>query len=245
MKKIYKNSILILLGAFLFCINTVTAQNLMQNSGFESGLITPWVLGGQNNGVVIEDPFEGTYAAKGHLEYYLSGFEEGVFYTWTAQTKCLAECSEKNMFIGVKDLVADTVTNFNFTLHTDYAEATVIFRGGVGEHRFFQWGQNAGEYVTDNHLLLKEGTTSTDEFEIEANKILILTNGEGVLLSIDPSIEEADVFIHDISGKLILNTQVGNGMTTIPNSKFSTTGIYPISVRTDKTIKIGKVFIQK
>lgn len=245
MNKIYKISTLILVGAFLFCTNVTSAQNLLINPSFETGELVPWTAG--NNAVVtiIEDGQQGTYAAQGNIEQLVQ-VEAGVEYTYTAQVKCVGNCGE-NMWIGIKDITGDMfVANSSFTDVTEYEERSITFTAGTtGTHRFWVFGQNGADYVSDNFLLLAEGTTNVTEAELEANKIQIATTQEGVTVNIEDSINDAEIFIHDISGKRIYNNSISNGTTLINNSEFAASGIYLVSVQTGKTQKVEKVSILK
>ena len=232
------------LAVCLFCTASLTAQNLLINPSFETGEIVPWTFGnGDTTVMLLEDATQGMYGCRGNIEQLVQ-VTAGVTYTYSADVKCLAGCGE-NMWIGIKDVTGDAfVANSSFTDVVAYEERTITFTAGTtGTHRFWVFGQGDADYISDNFLLLAEGTTDVTEVEAELNKIEITNNAEGVMVSIDESINDATIEIYNIAGQEIYRGQALNGTTLINKSEFSTTGIYVVSVRTDKALKSEKVSI--
>lgn len=248
MNKVYKKMMLSMICLALLGAVNLNAQNLLGNGSFETGELAPWTAGNNNTVNIIEDAHDGMYAAQGNIEQLVQ-VEAGTEYTYTAMVKCLGSCGTDPMWIGIKDVTGDMfVANFGFTDQTEYSLASITFTAGTtGTHRFWVFGQGAADYVADSLVLLAEGTTlvSNDDLEPESNKIQITNSLESVKITIDDSIREANVQVHDISGKLIYDNTIGNGTSYINNSEFKATGIYVVSVRNKNTLKVEQISILK
>ncbi len=160
-------------------------DNLFINPNFETGDLTPW---NENTEPTLEteDVQEGEYAARGHLEQIVA-LEAGESYVWTAQVKCAGGCGN-GMWIGIRDLVAQAlVTNFRFSDFSEYMEAKIEFEAtSTGDHRFFVWGQNDADYLSDNHKLFKIGIIEPepiDSSNLIVNNLLINPDFEDETLS--------------------------------------------------------------
>ena len=227
--------------------SNLIVNNLLINPDFEGESLAPWNDGTDNTAMIdTEDVQNGNQAARGHLEQIVA-LEEGESYVWTAQVKCAGGC-ENNMWIGIRDLVAGAlVTNFNFKDFSEYAEAKIEFTSNsTGDHRFFVFGQNDANYLSDNHVLVKVGdefTSSTYELGTDAEKIEIINYNHGLMVNIDQTLDNGHIFAHDLAGRAVYNSPV-NGQLFIDKSNFNATGIYIISVRAGNAIKTQKVFIK-
>jgi len=243
MNKLYKKLIFIFVCTLILSTYKLSAQNLILNPGFETGLLVPWTAGNGNTVNIVNDAQEGMWAANGNIEQIVK-LEEGVKYTWTCQVKCLGGC-DKNMWIGVKDLVADAlVTNFLFSDFSEYGEAKIEFTASsTGDHRFWVWGVAETNYISDNHVLLKEFTTSLTGTREETNKIQITSKFGGIKVNIEHSIKNAVIDIHDLSGKLVYRKKVTNGDVLINKNEFNANGIYIVAVVADQVYKVSKVAI--
>ncbi len=96
-------------------------------------------------------------------------------------------------------------------------------------------------------MLVKVGDefiTSISAEEIN-EKVKIATIQRGVMVNIDPSIKESSIFIHSLSGQLLYKNNGSSGDTFIDNTGFPMSGLYLISVQTDRFIKTEKVFISR
>ena len=224
-------------------------DNLIINPSFETGVLDPWIAGNGNTVNLIDGAQEGNLAAQGNVEQIVN-LEEGVSYVWTTQVKCLAGC-DMNMWVGIRDLVGEAlVTNFRFSDFSEYTEVKIEFTAvSTGEHRFWVWGVDGTDYVSDNHVLRRIGviegeTTSTYEIGVEADKIKILNNQEGLMVSLlDPAIKNAHVYVHDFAARRVYESAL-NGQMLVSKSHFKATGLYIISVRAGNGMKTQKVFIK-
>ena len=227
--------------------SNLIVNNLLINPDFEGETLSPWNDNTTNTAMLdTADVQNGNQAARGHLEQIVS-LEQGESYVWTAQVKCADGC-ENNMWIGIRDLVAGAlVTNFNFKDFNEYAEAKIEFTSNsTGDHRFFVFGQNDANYLSDNHVLVKVGdefTSSTYETGTDAEKIEITNYNHGLMVNVDQTLENGYIFAHDLAGRTVYNSPV-NGQLFIDKSNFNTTGIYIISVRAGNAIKTQKVFMK-
>ena len=215
--------------ACLLGATNLSGQNLLLNPSFESGVIAPWTA----SGVISDDAQHGMYAANGNIEQIVA-LEAGKKYTWTAQVKCLGGC-DLNMWIGVRDLVDMNVpvTNYNFATFSEYGEAKIEFTAASsGNHRFFVWGVNGTSYISDNHLLLLEGTTSTKNI---ANSYIDINNQlDAVTVNFKQLANEAMINIFDLTGKPVYQVATTDATTRIDNTAFGAAGFYVVHVKTDK-----------
>ena len=223
-------------------------DNLIINPSFETGTLDPWIAGNGNTVNLIDGAQEGDFAAQGNVEQIVN-LEEGVSYVWTTQVKCLAGC-DLNMWIGIRDLVGEAlVTNFRFSDFSEFTEVKIEFTAvSTGEHRFWVWGVDGTDYVSDNHVLRRIGviegeTTSTYEIGEDTNKIEIINYNYGLMINVDQELDNAHIFAHDLAGRMVFNRPV-NGQLFIDKSNFNATGIYIISVRAGNAIKTQKVFMK-
>ncbi len=248
MIKIYKKIILSCVAIMLVGAANLSAQNLLGNPSFETGVLAPWVAGNMNVVTIEDDAQSGNFAARGNIEQFVD-LEVGANYTYTAYAKCLFDC-DVNKWIGIRDEARDfPATNFNFSTFNEYGLCTVQFTaqgtGATNSYKIWVFGQGEDDsYITDNTLLLKEGTTSVYDEE-EAKKIQIHNFQGGVKVSIEDFANDARIDIHDLSGQLMYRKMAANGDVVLSNSEFRASGMYVVSVHTSKTRKVGKVMITK
>ena len=242
MKRTYTITMFLSICVCLLSTNSLDAQNMIQNPGFETGIAAPWVSGNDGSVTVVEEPYEGNYAAFGNVEQYID-LEAGVNYTYSCYVK--TSTPDINVWIGIRDMVgAALVSNYQFS-HTEYDLATIEFTApSTGSHRFWVWGQGGSQYHSDNFLLLKEGTTGIFDREVESDKIKISSNNEGVVIDVEQPIQEARLTIHDLSGKEIYTQAISNGNTQVHKSEFSSgSGVFVVSVTTENTRNTSKIGI--
>lgn len=242
MEKIYITIKLILVGALILSGTSITAQNLLKNPSFESGVLAPWVAGNNNTVNIVEDPQDGSYAANGNIEQIVS-LEEGKEYTFTGYVR--NHTPDLNVWAGIRDMVSEAlVQNFLIT-SSDYEQATITFTAvATGDHRFWVWGGAGTDYTSDNFLLLEAGTTNTTELEL-SEQIHISNTQNGIAVKIDNNVKNGIITVLDLSGKTIINRNVVEGMTFIDNSEFSVSGIYIVKVTAGKALKSQQVMISK
>ena len=246
MKKLYKKLMFTLVVVCLFSVTNLSAQNLLLNPDFETGELAPWVAGNMNIVDIVNDAQNGDWAARGNIEQFVN-LTEGVTYTYTAYAKCLSGC-DVNMWIGLRDsLKAFPAKNFNFKDFSDYTLATIEFDAeATASYRMWVWGQGESDsYITDNFVLLAEGTTVTSTKEIETNKIKITNQLDGITVNIDSFAGSANIEIFDLAGKPVYNLKTSDATTFISSEEFSASGIYVVQVASNKQLMAKQVSIVK
>ena len=224
----------------LFSMN-LTGQNMLLNPSFESGILAPWTAGNNNIVEIVADAQSGDFAANGNIEQIVS-MEAGKNYTYSCYVK--TSTPDINVWIGVKDLVGDKlVKNFKFDW-TDYQLATIDFEApSSGEHRFWVWGQGDANYTSDNFVLLLEGTT-TNLFDVDAGEqIIINTQNNGVMVQLGTYIQDAQISVHDMSGRVVYQADGIQGDNFIDESAFATSGAYVVAVRAGAFNRSTKVMM--
>ncbi|MDR2834860.1 MAG: endonuclease [Bacteroidales bacterium] len=93
--------------------------------------------------------------------------------------------------------------------------------------------------VSQQIIVQKTGITSIEENKIEETKIYYNSDSDNIILS-HPNKKIKDVFVLDITGKVILKEQVNNLETNINAYKFEN-GIYIVSVH----LESGEIFNEK
>ena len=236
------NFVLLKEGTFLPEEPNLIVNNLLMNPDFESGEFDPWTTNGAQ---VIMDAQNGDFAARGNIEQ-LVDLEEGAEYIFTGYVKNLTP--NLNVWTGIRDMVKGELVKNYLILDTEYEAFRIEFTSkSSGSHRFWAWGVGGSEYISDNFVLVKVGDefiTSISAEEIN-EKVKIATIQNGVMVNIDPSIKESSIFIHSLSGQLLYKNNGSSGDTFINNAGFPMTGLYLISVQTDRFVKTEKVFISK
>lgn len=249
MKKLYTLVTALCLGAFLFMSSNLTAQNLLVNPGFETGLAAPWVVQGTTpisiDSVTVHS---GTYAAHGNVEQYID-LVAGKKY----HLVCWAYTTTPNIntWVGVKDLSpggplvgrSDALDSAGYQYI--YLELDVI---NSASHRFWCWGQDGSDYYSDSWVLWEDGTdpmTSTTTIDKD-DKIKIYNDPTvGVSINFEDTYLDATINVMDMTGKVIYSRNATDAQTVISNDEFDATGIYVIQVKTDKVRATRKVVIVK
>ncbi len=240
MKKIYAFYTACLVVLFSF---SLTGQNLLINPSFESGILAPWTPGNNNVVTIVADAQSGDFAANGNIEQIVK-MEAGKNYTYSCYVK--TSTPDINVWIGVKDLVGDAlVKNFKFDW-TDYGLATIDFEApSSGDHRFWVWGQGDADYTSDNFVLLLEGTT-TNLFDVDAGEqIIINTQNSGVMVQLGTYIQDAQISVHDMSGRIVYQADGIQGDNFINENTFATSGTYVVAVRAGAFNRSTKVVMVK
>ena len=65
MHKIYKKTMLTLIGCTVLVMTNLIGQNLLLNPGFESGILAPWIIGNENTAEITDDAHEAILLPKG------------------------------------------------------------------------------------------------------------------------------------------------------------------------------------
>ena len=227
MKKLYT----LTLSVLVFVATTVTGQNMLTNSGFETGMGAPWVTGGTNpisiDSVTV---YEGTYASIGNVEQYID---------LVADTNYVLQCWAYNTtpnistWVGIRDVTPGGALVQNFALDSaGYQYVKIEFTApSTGSHRFWCWGQANSVYHTDSWVLLKEGTTLTNTNRIDhTDKIQILNQPNQVTVNIEDLTDNAIINVYSINGQLVHTTTTTSNRTIIENSAFGASGSYFVQV---------------
>ena len=241
MKKRYNTIAALFILLYIIASTQLVGQNLVQNPSFETGMLSPWTAGNNNTVNIIEDAQHGTYAAQGNVEQLID-LVDGVKYTVTCYAKNLTP--DINVWVGIRDLVNDEfVANYLIT-STEYEKATIEFTSkGTGQHRFWAWGQAGSDYISDNWVLLADGTTSVNDVFSESSMVKITSSRNGVEVAIDDNLRWARISIFDLAGNRIYNHKAANGIHIVNNHAFNVPGIYIVSVQTDQGMKSSKVYV--
>lgn len=244
MSKIY-NTLCLVACLSIFLSFNLSAQNLLINPDFETGLMAPWIAGNGNTVTIEEDAQNGNWAAHGNIEQFVD-LVEGVNYTWTGYAKCLGNC-DLNMWIGLKDQVntGNPAVNFNFKEFSDYGLCTIEFTAlSTGSHKFWVWGQGESDYISDNFILLAEGTSGV--YNLSGDHTLEITNQlDAVTLAIDAEFSEASVNIFDMTGKLVHSLTTSDVTTRFSQETFPVAGTYVFQVKIGKHVIAKQVAILK
>lgn len=107
----------------------------------------------------------------------------------------------------------------------------------------FRSSQNIGQ-----DILLEEGYypitlvsgAGINDLEAKA-KIKIISSEDGVFINMENMIDDAQIRVHNITGKQVFSTTTSSRQTHINNAVFSSAGIYVVSVMTDKLRRVEKI----
>ena len=240
MKKVYTKFKVLLICAVAFSATNLMGQNLLINPSFESGVVAPWEVA-DDAFLVDTDAQHGTYALDGNIEQYID-LEANTEYTYTIYVKNLTP--DLNVWAGIKNIV-DGLPAVNYKItSSDYELATITMTSqSAGSYRFWVWGVGGTHYISDNALLLKEGTTSTSEADLKAEKINISNSADGILVDIDTEINSGTISLFDLSGRQIHSQKANQGETFIDTRSFNITGMYLVTVQADRAIKTERIVI--
>ena len=242
MKTVYTKFKVLFICAVSFSATNLMGQNLLLNPSFESGVLAPWTAGNNSTVNIIEDPINGVYAAEGNIEQIVN-LEAGVEYTYEIYVKNATP--DLNVWAGIRNIVDDNlVGNFKIT-NTEYELASITFTSqSAGQYRFWVYGVNDTQYVSDYAILLKAGTTtSTSEADFKAEKINISNSVDGILVNIDTEINSGTISLFDLSGRQVYSQKANQGETFIDTRSFSLTGMYMVTVQADRAIKTERIII--
>ncbi|RME11821.1 MAG: T9SS C-terminal target domain-containing protein, partial [Bacteroidetes bacterium] len=217
---------------------TLSGQNLLQNPGFETGSFDPWFDDNGNGINITTDAAEGNYAAVGNVAQFVT-LEEGVEYELRCKARILTASADQKIWVGIRAPSA-FLTNTE-VLQTDWQDMAIDFTAPEsGDHKFWIWGQGNSTYASDSWTLVVKGTTGVNDQEAK-EKIKITRNAEGVAIDMTTVASDAKILVHDFAGRLVYQTTTNQSDNLIENSIFHTSGIYIVSVITDKLHRVEKV----
>ncbi|KAA3639160.1 MAG: T9SS C-terminal target domain-containing protein [Bacteroidetes bacterium] len=238
MNRFYKKVFAFIMWMTIFGGMSLMGQNLLQNPGFETGELAPWF--GDNNNIVtiVTEAHSGEYAAVGNAAQNVD-LTAGVQYTVTCNAKIISATSEQRVWIGLRDSEGLVINAEIF--ESDWEEMTMTFTPDeTGSHKFWIWGQGDSSYASDNWVLLAEGTTDVNDNAAE-NNIKIAGTADGIAINMLNVNSDANILIHDLSGKQIYSATTTDLDTIIDRSVLSVSGIYVVTVITDELHRVEKV----
>ena len=110
----------------------------------------------------------------------------------------------------------------------------------------FRTSANGGEdiYMKEEFypIRLVENTSNVNSHEA-LEKIEILNMPEGININLSENIEEAQLRIHDLTGRQLYSNEIASGSTLIGNATFPTAGIYLVSVKSGNLERLEKVVV--
>ena len=112
---------------------------------------------------------------------------------------------------------------------------------------FFRAGNNSVNSLTNNKSHsnpIKNTLTGINQFQVNTNQISIYPNPANEILYIDCKLKNATLFITDIIGNKIKQTNVENELTTLDISNLSK-GVYFLNVKTTNNVITKKFIIQR
>lgn len=238
MNRFYKKVFAFIMWMTIFGGMSLMGQNLITNPGFETGELAPWFGDNNNTVTIVTDAFSGEYAAVGNAAQNVD-LMAGVQYTVTCNTKIISATPEQRVWIGVRDSEGLVLNAEMF--ETDWQEMTMTFTPDeTGAHKFWIWGQGDSSYASDNWVLLAEGTTNVND-NAAPNNIKIARTADGIAINMENVTGDANILVHDLSGKQIYNVTTADLETVIDRNVLSISGIYVVSVITDEQHRVEKV----
>jgi hypothetical protein len=228
MKHMYNKFNVFLLFLLIGIFGNLNGQNLLLNSGFETGLLPPWTAGNGNVVTIVDGAQDGKYAARGNIEQ-LVNLEANKKYTVTCYAK--NDTPSLNVWLGVTNAVTSTfISNFLLTSST-YEKASITFTTTVaGNYRIWVWGVANTDYTSDNFVLLKEGTSSIKSIFSE-NDVEIKNNLNSVSVSMKNELQDGHISVIDLSGRVLYNVNMTSKNMVIGNEVFPSSGAYALQVR--------------
>lgn len=239
MKKLYIHLIAFFLCLSTLCSFSLKGQNLLGNAGFETGELTPW-FGDNGNTVTLDTAAaEGEFAAIGNAAQNVD-LEEGVQYELRCKAKIISLSGEEKVWIGVR---GPTVLVQNARIFAmDWEDMAIDFTAPEnGTYKIWIWGQGSSSYASDSWTLVVKGTSSVNSQEAQ-DKIKITNTHEGVSINMTNLLSEANILVHDFSGRLVYRSNTTK-TNLIERDVFPASGIYVVSVITNKLHRVEKVAI--
>ncbi len=238
MKKIYNLvTVLFTLGCLMFA-SSMMGQNLLGNPGFETGELAPWF--GDNNNIVniVTDAAVGEYAAEGNAAQNVD-LEEGVEYELRCKAKIISVGADEKVWIGVRGPTALVKNSQIFEM--DWEDMSIDFAAPeTGTHKIWIWGQGTSSYASDGWTLVVKGTSSVNDQEAK-DKIKIINGAGGVSINTTNVLSDVKIMVHDFAGRQVYQATTSQSNTLIERAVFPTSGMYVVSVMTDKIHRVEKV----
>ena len=165
MKSQIKLSILIL--CLFTSLPFLQSQNLITNSGFEGGVVSPWYAWSATLEVATDNPYSGTYCLRttnrAHsydtpVHNLISLLQDGNYYQFTTWVRTQGEAESKvEMVVSQEDEVVDThyYLNKRYILEGEWVQLIGFFQleqhGALDKLRFYVQGPSAGVdiYIDD------------------------------------------------------------------------------------------------
>ena len=215
-------------------------QNLLGNPGFESGELAPWFGDNDNIVNITTNAADGSYAAVGNAAQNVD-LVEGEKYQLRCKAKIVSAGSEERVWIGVRGPTALVQNSEIFS--TDWEDMAIDFTAPeTGTHKIWIWGQGQSSYASDAWVLLVEGTSSVNNQEAK-DKIKIINGMDEIAINMTAISGDAKIMIHDVAGKqMYLNTTSQHNIL-INKAILPTSGIYVVTVLTDKLHRVEKVMV--